>query len=157
MRNSLFFFLFIVSFSFASTFFISSSGATAPSVYNAQIEDVSPPLRFLWSGEKANVHVSGLGTYHIEFGDKGEVLKIAKGECPDSTLKISLSKNTLAQINSKEITLAEAVHRKQLSFKSNTVPTELKLQTALGFITAGGTWNNIFGPKIDKLFSLLPF
>ncbi len=156
MKNSLFLFLFIVSVSFASNFFISSSGGTYLSAYNAQVVEVPPPLRFLWSGEKANVHVSGLGTYGARFGDKGDVLEIGKGEYPDAALEISLSRDTLGRINSGELTLDEAVRGKQLVFRSNNIVAAAKLQVAMSFVNLGGVWDDIFGPGIDRMFSFLP-
>ena len=157
MRNSLLFFIFLVSLSFASCFFISSSGGTPVSTYNSQIEEVPSSLRFLFSGEKANVHVSGLGDYYAQFGDRGEVLEAGIGSYPKASLEISLSKNTLNRINSGQLGLDKAVRTKQLVFKSNNLACSAKLQVALSFINLGGIWDDIFGPGIDRLFSFLPF
>ena len=156
MKNSAFL-LILVSFSFASAFFISSSGGAYTYVYNAQIEEIPSPLRFLFSGEKANVHVSGLGEYYTAFGDRGEAIDFGEGNCPEAGLEITLNKKTLSRINSGELSLDDAVRTKQLILKSNNLSSMMKLQIALGFINAGGIWENTVSPPLEKLVSFLPF
>ena len=157
MKSSLISIIFLISLSFASTFFISSSGGTSISYYNSQIEEVPPPLRFLLSGETANINILGLGNYYASFGDKGEVLEISPGSTPTATLEITLNKNTLSRLNSHSLNYDSAIRSKLLVFKSTNLLPEIKLQIAMSFIHLGGIWDSIFGPGTDKMYSALPF
>lgn len=156
MKSSLFSIIFLLSLSFAGTFFISSGGGTNIAYYNSQIEEVPPPLRFLWSGETANINVIGLGTYYATFGDSGEVLELSSGNSNEATLQITLNKNTLSRLNSDSLDYDSAVRSKLLVFESKTLPTEIKLQIAMSFIHLGGIWDSIFGPGTDKMYNALP-
>jgi len=156
MKSSLLSIIFLLSLSFASTFFISSSGGSSITGYNSQIEEVPPPLRFLLSGETANINILGLGNYYASFGDKGEVLEISPGSTPAATLEITLSKNTLGRLNSNSLDYDSAVRSKLLVIASNSLLPEIKLQIAMSFIHLGGIWDSIFGPGTDKMYGALP-
>ena len=156
MKSSLISIIFLISFSFASTFFISSSGGTFISYYNSQIEEVPPPLRFLLSGETANLNILGLGNYYASFGDKGEVLEIGPGNSPTATLEITLSKTTLGRLNSNSLDYDSAIRSKLLVFKSTNLLPEIKLQIAMSFIHLGGIWDSLFGPGITSMYGALP-
>ena len=160
MSRGLVFLLFFISISFSSNFFLSPSGDSLEaraSIYNSRIDEVPPPLRFLWSGETANVRVSGLGDFHAEFGDRGDIKRIGQGPKPSASLEITLSQSTLKELDSGKISLDSAVRNNKLAFRDGNPIVFLKLQIAMGFINAGGVWDGLFGPGIDRLFSALPF
>jgi|GEM_PF-3239481 len=156
MKNSLISIIFLISLSFAGTFFISSSGGSSITAYNSQIEEVPPPLRFLLSGETANINVIGIGEHYATFGDKGEVIELGQGSSPAASLEITLSKNTLGRLNSNSLDYDSAVRSKLLVFRSNSLLPEIKLQIAMSFIHLGGIWDSIFGPGTDKMYGALP-
>ena len=159
MRNALLL-LFLVSFSFSANFFLSPYGDSLEaraSVYNSRIEEVPPPLRFLWSGENANVRVSGLGDFYVEFGDRGEIKRIKRGPGQTASLEITLSQATLRELDSGKLSLDSAVRGNRMVFREKNLIVLLKLQIAMGFVNAGGAWDGTIGSGLDRLFSALPF
>jgi hypothetical protein len=151
MRRSLFLLL-AFSFCFSSSFFVASSGSmeSRASAYNSRLEEVPPPLRFLFSGESANIHVSGLGDYYAEFGDRGEVTLVEGGARQDASLEVSTDTRTVDLLNSGKITLDDAVREKLLAFRDRNLIVAVKMQIALSFVHLGGVWDGIFGPGMDR-------
>ncbi|MBD3390014.1 hypothetical protein GF415_03615 [Candidatus Micrarchaeota archaeon] len=159
MGKSSLFLVFIVSLGFAQGFFVSSDGSyeVQKAVYNSRISDAPSTLRFLFSGERANLEVSGVGDFRVLFGDRGEVLEILPGSWEKPSLEIGLGKSTLVALNSGQLDLEDAVEYGMLQLTARNIIVLVKLQIAQGFISAGGAWGSFFGPGLDRLFSSLPF
>ncbi|MFP3949971.1 MAG: hypothetical protein ACLFUZ_02645 [Candidatus Micrarchaeia archaeon] len=159
MKMGSLFLVLIVSLGFAQGFFISSDGSyeVQKAVYNSRISEVPSALRFLFSGEKANVVVSGIGEFRVLFGDRGEVLEILPGSWEHPSLDIELGKSTLVALNSGQLGLEDAVEKGMVQLTDRNIIVLVKLQIARGFISIGATWESFFWPGLGRLFSSLPF
>lgn len=159
MKRSSLFLVLLVSLGFAQGFFVSDDGSygVQKAVYNSRISEVPSTLRFLFSGERANVVVSGVGEFRVLFGDRGEVLEILPGSWEEPSLEIGLGKSTLVALNSGQLGLEEAVDKGMVRLAARNIIVLVKLQIAQGFISAGGGWNSFFEPGLGRLFSSLPF
>ena len=110
-------------------------------------------MRFLWSGEGANLRVSGLGDYYAEFSDRGEVVHIETGVRSSASLEMSMDKRTVDMLNSGKFDLDYAVRNDLIEFQDKNLVVAVKLQIALSFVHMGEVWDGVFGPGVDNLAS----
>lgn len=110
------------------------------SSYNSGISKVPSALRFLFSGEKATISVSGWKTFRVKFGDRGEVEEITEGSWSIPSLEMRMSAGTLEELaRSPPSALEEAVLDGRVVIRDGNPVAFAKLRMATLWMEASGT------------------